>query len=216
MNKVKYPRTWHLPWSEGLTSDDRLIPTLEHLIGQEIVVTTKMDGENTTLMRDCSYARSPDSRNHPSRNWVKNFWNTFKNEIPKGYRICGENVYARHSIAYNSLPSYFLGFSIWNEENVCLSWKETLEYFELFDIVPVGVLYEGPWDESLIKSLWDPGANKEGYVVRVSGSFNIGDFGTRVAKFVRANHVQTDEHWMNAPIIPNQLDTLDFLLEGYK
>lgn len=36
-----------------------------------VVITEKMDGENTTLYRDGLHARSLDSRHHPSRNWVK-------------------------------------------------------------------------------------------------------------------------------------------------
>jgi hypothetical protein len=38
---VKYPRTMHLPWSPGLQNDDRVIESLDGLIGQEVVVTDK-------------------------------------------------------------------------------------------------------------------------------------------------------------------------------
>ena len=69
---VKYPRTWHLPWSPGATKDDRVLPDTAHFNSQEVVVTVKMDGENTTLYPDYLHARSLDSRNHPSRNWIKN------------------------------------------------------------------------------------------------------------------------------------------------
>jgi hypothetical protein len=43
---VKYPRTWHLPWSPGITKDDRVIPSCDQFVGKNIVVTVKMDGEN--------------------------------------------------------------------------------------------------------------------------------------------------------------------------
>ncbi len=43
---VKYPRTWHLPWSPGKSKDDRVLTTPEVFAGQEVVVTVKMDGEN--------------------------------------------------------------------------------------------------------------------------------------------------------------------------
>jgi hypothetical protein len=36
---------------------------------------------------------------------------------------------------------------------------------------------------------------KEGYVVRLASSFKFDDFNKSVAKFVRKNHVQTNEHW---------------------
>jgi hypothetical protein len=43
---IKYPRTLHLPWSPGLTNDDRQLKSTEHFEGREVVVTVKMDGEN--------------------------------------------------------------------------------------------------------------------------------------------------------------------------
>lgn len=43
---VKYPRTYHLPWSESLTDDDRYHPDVEFLNGKEVVITEKLDGEN--------------------------------------------------------------------------------------------------------------------------------------------------------------------------
>jgi hypothetical protein len=36
---------------------------------------------------------------------------------------------------------------------------------------------------------------KEGVVVRLAGAFESEDFDQSVFKWVRANHVQTDEHW---------------------
>lgn len=205
---VKYPRTYHVPWSEGMNDDDRQVPSMEHFFGQDVVVTEKMDGENTTMYRDYIHARSVDGRSHPSRDRVKSIWGQIQGDIPEGWRICGENLYARHSIHYNHLPSYFMGFSIWNDRNVCLSWDETSEWFNLLEIPVVPVLYRGQYDEQKIKDLWkdmDRNSN-EGYVIRSAGEFTYGNFRKNVAKFVRANHVQTTAHWMHGqPIIPNQL-----------
>lgn len=205
---VKYPRTYHLPWSENIHNDDRMIETLSGFEGQEVIVTEKMDGENTTMYSDHLHARSVDSRNHPSRNWVKNFWSGFAHDIPEHWRICGENLYAEHSISYEALESYFLGFSIWNERNECLSWDDTLTWFELFGITPVEVLYRGPWDEQLIKNLWDGDRwnQSEGYLVRVADSFSYNQFRYKVAKFVRKDHVQTIKHWMHGQaVVPNRM-----------
>ena len=58
--RVKYPRTWHLPWSPGATADDRVLDSVSHFYGREIVVTTKMDGECTTMYSDFLHARSID------------------------------------------------------------------------------------------------------------------------------------------------------------
>lgn len=205
---VKYPRTYHLPWSECIPEDDRAMASVAHLIGRRVICTEKMDGENTTMYTDYFHARSIDSQNHPSRNWAKGFWSRICGDIPEGWRVCAENLYAQHSIAYTNLPSYVMGFSIWNEKNVCLGWDETLEYFDLLQIPSVPVLYDGIFDEKAIRALWHPSkhATSEGYVLRVADPFPYGKFKESVAKFVRANHVQTNKHWMHGQrIIPNGL-----------
>lgn len=46
MTRIKYPRTFHFPWSEGVQSDDKVISTLHHLEDRRVIVTQKMDGEN--------------------------------------------------------------------------------------------------------------------------------------------------------------------------
>ena len=106
---VKFPKISHLPWSEGVDErTDRVfsqVDVAENFQGREVVVTEKMDGENTSMYGDYIHARSLNSRNHPSRNWVKNLHAGIAHEIPDGWRVCGENVYAEHSIHYRGLPS---------------------------------------------------------------------------------------------------------------
>lgn len=194
---VKYPRTNHLPWSPGVNDDDRVMGSLAQFEGKRVIATKKMDGENTSLYTDHSHARSIDSRGGEDRAWVKQFWSTISYEIPDGWRICGENLWAEHSIHYDDLKSYFYGFSIWNEKNECLDWDSTVEWFQLFNIVPVPVLYDGIWDEKKIREI-EKTLNfekDEGYVVRLAESFTYGQFKNSIAKYVRAGHVQTTKHW---------------------
>jgi hypothetical protein len=191
----------------GRSSDDKVLKSTEGFQGQEVVVTLKMDGENTTLYRDGYHARSLDSRHHPSRDWLKAFHGTFSHDIPEGWRICGENLYARHSVAYEDLPSYFMGFSVWDAHNFALSWDATLEIFELLGIEPVPTLYRGVFDQALLENLaksLDTQRN-EGFVVRLASRVAYDKFSTSVAKWVRPAHVQTDEHWMHSALVLNQL-----------
>lgn len=206
-NVVKYPRTYHLPWSPGRSGDDKTLPSTDVFRGKEVVVTTKMDGENTSFTSQRIYARSIDSRNHPSRNYVKRLWSDIAYEIPEGWRVCGENVYAKHSLAYENLPGFFLVFSIWDEKNRALSWDDTRAYAEILGLPTVDVLWRGVYDEKAIQGLWEPGmdATQEGYVVRVADSFAYRDFRTSVAKYVRASHVVTHAHWMHEVMTPNKL-----------
>ena len=205
--RIKYARTFHLPYSFGRTSDDKVLKNDHHFIGQHVIISEKKDGENTTMYPDYIHARSIDGRSHPSRDWVKKFHGQIAHSIPEGMRICGENVYAQHSIKYVDLETYFFGFSMWDDE-VCLSWKDTLEYFELIGITPVNVLFDGIYEgeqtaNDIIKSL--DLEKQEGFVIRLAGEFKYEDFSKSVAKFVRASHVQTDDHWMFSEIVPNKL-----------
>jgi len=207
-DRVKYPRSYHLPWSPGLQNDDRVITDLSRLQNSEIVVTIKMDGENTSLYSDYMHARSLDYEHHPSRSMMKSIHGSLAHEIPKGWRLCGENMFAKHSIEYANLESYFLLFSIWNDQNQCLSWDETKEYASLFGLTTVPEIYRGPWDEKLLKNLHNEtysGDRCEGYVVRLAESFSYSDFRYCLAKFVKKNHVQSSEHWLREQIVPNKL-----------
>lgn len=205
--RYKYPRTFHLLFSPGTTSDDRFVESHEHFVGKEVVVTEKMDGENTTIYPGFFHARSTSSLMHPSRTFVGALHGQVGHNIPDGFRICGENVYAKHSIAYTSLESYFLAFSVWCGET-CLSWDDTIEWCNLIEVPMVPTLYRGVWDEELIKTLYIPDRQPdamEGYVVRLASAFKYDEFANSVSKFVRAKHVQTSEHWMNETLVPNKL-----------
>lgn len=205
---VKFPRTWHLPWSPGMNDDDRMLANMDRFRNRRVIVTKKMDGENTTMYSDFIHARSIDGRHHASRDWVKNFHATIAHDIPEGWRVIVENLYAEHSIRYEDLAAYVLGFHVWNDRNVCLEWDDTLVWFKLLGITPVEVLFDGIYDERAIRALesqlsWD---RDEGYVVRLADAFSYGEYKTCVGKFVRKGHVQTTKHhWMAQAVIKNGL-----------
>jgi hypothetical protein len=214
-DRVKYPRTYHLPWSPGMNRDDRMMPDTKIFEGQQVMICEKLDGENTTMYRDFIHARSLDTDSHPSRNWVKNHWAQHGYEIPEGWRVCGENMFAKHAIHYtkekgNALNTYFYMFSIWNEKNFCLSWNETEEWAELLGLTLIPVFYKGIWNMNIIDEL-----NKkmeknldiiEGYVVRLAREYHYSEFRKVCGKYVRKNHVQNNHgHWSTQKIIKNEL-----------
>ena len=219
----KYPRTAHLDWSLSLMNDDRRIPSYEGLMGKEVVVTEKYDGENTSMYADVSHARSMDSRHHVSRDWAKMFHGQIKHLFREAavllwgdgdredeLRAVVENTYAKHSIWYrretgNALPSFCMGLSVW-DRNQCLSWDETLMVFELLGILPARVLYRGKWDEEWLREeakRQDP-TLIEGYVVRVTDRIPFERWFMPAGKYVRAKHVNTSTHWMTADVVPNE------------
>ena len=203
----KYPRTYHLDWSPGLQNDDRRQIVYDEFKNQKIAVTIKMDGENTNMYSDRIHARSIDSKDHPSRHFVKGLWGGIRHQIPDGWRICGENVYAKHSIFYENLETYFYVFSIWDENNDCLSLTDTIDICDSLRLKHVPIIYFGDYDEKFLRTLHETPAmeGQEGYVIRTVGGFSYEDFNSHVAKYVRKNHVQSDQHWMFQEVIPNKL-----------
>lgn len=196
-DRVKYPRTYHLPWSPGATNDDRMLKNTKQFEGNRVIVVRKIDGENFSGYRDGSHARSLDSPNHYTRNWAKNFWMQRAYNLPEGWRVCAENMWAVHSIKYENLPGYLIGFSVWDETNMCLSWDDTVTWFKLLDMPIVEVLYDGIWDEDAVRQFDDPESNvDEGYIVRNADAWHYKDFRLNSAKYVRKNHVATQKHWM--------------------
>ena len=209
--RIKYPRTLHLPWSNP-SSDDKICPDISVFDGQEIVVTEKMDGENTTMYDDYIHARSLEPLAGEARGYAKSLHAAIRHRVPNGWRLCGENLYAKHSVSYAGLPAYFLLFSVWDADNLCLSWDDTARFAQEIGIETVPVLFRGDWNPEVVSRLHQPcrrTGESEGYVVRRAASFPFNDFGNAVAKYVRPNHVTTDRHWRHQKIVPNALCTDD-------
>lgn len=177
---------------------------LAALAGTEVVVTEKLDGENTTLYADGLHARSLDSAHHPSRTWVKALQARVGPRVPQGWRICGENMFARHSLAYGALESHFYGFSVWDGDR-CLGWDRTVEFLRSLGIPAPPVLWRGVFDAKALRALKPDTGRQEGYVVRPAAAFPAARFGQVVGKWVRPGHVVTDTHWMHAEVVENGL-----------
>lgn len=205
---VKYPRTYHLPWSNML-KDDRMIEDDSYFIGKRVVVTLKMDGENTSMYNDYIHARSLESASHETRKWVKGLWSNIGYMLDDNMRICGENLFAVHSVKYDNLKSYFMMFSLWID-NKCLSWNETVEYANIIGLETVPVIYDGIYNkENIIKAFAQYEKQNEGFVVRVADEFNYIDFRRAIAKFVRPEFRQalnnSHGHWISKKVEVNGL-----------
>lgn len=202
----KYGRTSHLPISPGTTNDDKVMSSLERLMVDDLIITEKMDGENTTIHRLGMHARSPDSMYHPSRDWVKGFAASIAPQLETDERIVGENLFARHSLAYEELPSFFMGFA-WIIDGEVQAWDTTLVKFAELGITPVRELYRGPFHECLLQKVAQQLdlSKQEGFVVRDAGKFDESAMPVCMGKYVRPDHVQSDVHWMNAELVPNRM-----------
>lgn len=207
---IKFPRTFHFNWSESVSSNDKRHLTIDQFKNKEVIGTIKRDGENTSCYTDYLHARSIDSKDHESRHWMKQYHNTFKNNIPENWIVCGENLFAKHSILYNNLKTYFEVFAIFDNERILLSWQDIEIWCELLNLTHVPVFYKGIFDIDKINSAYEEYKNNsldpvEGYVIRLSNSFPHSDYSKYTGKYVRANHIQTDNHWLHSKIIQNKI-----------
>ena len=178
---------------------------IQNFVGKDVIITEKMDGENTTIYSDgYIHARSIDSGYHPSRTWVQNYAAGLS--IPNGYRICGENMYAMHSIQYENLHNYFLAFAVWYDD-LCLDWDDAVDILNKVGIHHVPIIYRGTYTNKVMHSIINSFDvdRSEGFVVRRDGSFKVDEFQYQVAKWVRPNHVQTSDHWMFQSIVKNNI-----------
>jgi hypothetical protein len=206
----KYPRTYHLPFSPGTTSDDRIAKDVSSLTaGSRVVMTEKLDGENTCLNVRGVFARSHGA---PTRNpWASYLWEMHARlkEDLKTLELFGESLYAVHSIKYSGLPSYFFLFAVRDGER-WLAWDEVAEYAGIIGVPTVPVLYEGTVSPDELRPLVEasivrpsrlsstgglPASSTEGVVIRLADAFEDAAFPTSVYKWVRRGHVRTTEHW---------------------
>ncbi len=200
----KYPRTYHLPFSPGTTSDDRISKSVDSLLGRDIVITEKLDGSNTSMTKNGVYGRSHvEFTRNPwdVKSWE--IWNVIKNDLSDGVYLFGEGMYGIHSIEYTNMKSYFYLFGV-RDNNVWIDWDSVEEYAFLLDLPTAPVLFRGVADTEkelkdlvldLVSKPSSLGGTREGIVVRNASSFHNDDFTQNVMKWVRKGHVQTDEHW---------------------
>lgn len=205
----KYPRTYHLPWSPGTTSDDKKLSGdwFKYYEGKEIVITEKLDGENNAINHYDVFARSHGA---PTRSpWTRNIWDKdgilwqIKDKIAEYETVYGENLYGEHSIRYDKLTNYWHIFAV-SDGECWYSWDYVCMIADILKQPHVPELWRGvikseeQLRELIYKFVHEPstyGDTKEGCVIRIADEFPFDDFSKCVCKWVRPNHVQTGEHW---------------------
>ena len=211
----KYGRTFHFPFSPGTTSDDRINYDYWEDIAQlkTVIHTEKLDGENNCLSINGVFARSHAApTTSPWTRHLREKWNQIKNDLGD-YEIFGENLFAIHSIEYKLLEHHYYVFAV-RENNQWLSWEETKFIAGAFDMPVVPVLAiqnnfdnKNAFEQNVLEIVKQQSdflsldfttkkpCTIEGIVSRNIDSFLVDDFQQNVFKYVRKEHVKTDEHW---------------------
>lgn len=212
---AKYPSTSYLDISPNQHGGNDVIET-SSFFGFPAVVTLKMDGSNVVLRHDSMGARNGDTAHHRSFDMLKAIHAGIRKRIHPSLEIFCEWLYARHSIHYTggiALPSYLMVIGVYDVEyRVWLSWTDTVRWANLIGYPTVPVLrVTAPVEQHRIYAHLQDDIDfamrhgHEGIVVRNAYAFHYGQFGRFVGKYVRENHVQTDDHWQSGPIVKNEL-----------
>jgi len=201
----KYPSTPHLPFSPGVNTDDILLADCQNILREEIVVTEKFDGGNCCIKDGQVYARThAQPATHESFSAVKQLSRSFAAQLD-GIELFGENMQGVHSIQYNNLTSFFYVFGA-RADGRWLAWDAVVALAESLDLPTVPVIFRGTFESpsklqacleawARLPSVIGADVNPEGFVLRRTHDFPNGAFADNMAKYVRANHIQTDADW---------------------
>jgi hypothetical protein len=212
----KFPRIRHLPWSPGVSKDD-LVGDSFFFLDSPIACTIseKMDGSNVALTRDAVFARThAHPPTHSSFNALKALHASIRHCIPEGFTVFAEWCWAVHSLVYEKLPNpplFLIGVrsevASWSSQLEPGTWLDVprcKELAEQIGIPHVPIIWQGSLIaprgtmdgiERVLKYPPAYGPEREGFVIRYSGTIRDADWDKLVAKWVRAGHVTTDEHW---------------------
>ena len=127
---VKYPRTRHLRGSRlGPGDEDLTQAPFSEIFGRHIVIEEKIDGANSAISFDGEGNLLLQSRGHYLdgghrerhynllKQWANNNVDVFFDVLGTKYIMYGEWMYAKHTVFYDALPSYFMEFDIYDREN---------------------------------------------------------------------------------------------------
>ena len=173
------------------------------LADREIVVTEKLDGDNTLIFQGEVYDRS-GARAGPWAGLVKKHhaWKL----AGTGLSLYGENLHPVHAIEYAPMApgETFRAFALRRLDGTFESFQALEDLCSSLDIPTVPVLFRGrrnsaaELDQLIHRAHTEPsllGGEREGVVVRVSGEIRTPDFPRMACKSVRLGHVQAEEHW---------------------
>lgn len=126
---MKYPRTPHLAGSRLQPGDEDLSQAaFSQIQGRHLVIEEKIDGANSAVSFGPDGGLLLQSRGHYltggyrerhydlMKQWANVHRDSFYRILGKRYIMYGEWMYAKHSIYYDALPSYFMEFDIYDRE----------------------------------------------------------------------------------------------------
>lgn len=218
---LKFPSTPHLAvLGEVDIRGDKVMSELERneFLRHELAVEEKVDGANLGISFDPdgnvraqnrgAYLQLPSSGQWRRLGaWLAPRTDKLFEHLTDRHILFGEWCYAQHSVFYDCLPDWFLGFDIYDKQvNRFLSFERRDDLLRQAGICRVPTIargmfnLEGPNNLLSRSKLGDQSA--EGLYLR----FDQGDWLAKRAKLVRPAFVQSvEQHWSRSAIRVNRL-----------
>ena len=202
---LKYPSTPYWPWSPSIGRGDDVHSNPDRFVGEDLVVTEKLDGGNTLLHAGKVYSRSVSAPSEAKWMAMVKKHHAWKVTEPNIW-LYGEDIYGVHSIEYEPVAEQatFHAFALRPGDGAFAAFAELEAYTVQRDIPIVPVLFKGRFQSVaeirafMMRAHEEPsslGGEREGAVMRLARGFPAAEFQDSVCKSVRLGHVQTDEHW---------------------
>lgn len=221
---VRFPHTPHISWlGEGIPRDDKVLPPAEAtaLLAHDVVVEEKLDGANLGIsvspegmirtQNRGQYLVEPHAGQFKElSSWLKPREEALFEALGDNLILFGEWCAARHSLAYDRLPDWFLVFDVYDrQEQRFWSTSRRNELANLLGLQAVPKVFRGKATLATLKELLQkhPSAFRNGPMEGVVVRRESGEWLDERAKMVRPDFTQAiGEHWRSRKIEWNRLD----------
>lgn len=220
----KFPTTPHLVTLGGVDiRSDKVMSDVEReaFLHHDLVVEEKVDGSNIGISFSVEgnlkvqnrgdYLQLPASGQWKKlEEWLHLHAERLFDHLIDQYILFGEWCYAKHSVFYDRLPDWFLGFDIYDKfTGRFLSTMRRDRFLESMNIAGVPVIAHGRFRLAELKDLLSQSKLSDQPAEGLYLRLDQGEWLEQRAKLVRPQFMQTmEEHWSRYSITPNRLREL--------
>ncbi|WP_205748053.1 RNA ligase family protein [Trichloromonas acetexigens] len=217
----KFPSTPHLATLAGVDiRDDKVLSKSERgeFLQHNLIVEEKVDGANLGISFDSegnirvqnrgAYLHLPGSGQWKKLgDWLTPRACTLFEHLSDHFILFGEWCYAQHSVFYDRLPDWFLGFDVYDKRfGRFLSSKRRDDLFTEMGVAQVPVLAFGHFAYPEVQKFLSTSKLSEQPAEGIYLRFDQDDWLAQRAKLVRPAFIQAmEQHWSRSVIKPNRL-----------
>lgn len=216
----KFPSTPHLALLSSVeVRDDKVMLDVERhdFLQQELTVEEKVDGANLGISFDSegniraqnrgAYLHLPSTGQWKKlADWLAPRTDIFFEKLIDRYILFGEWCYAQHSVNYDRLPDWFLGFDIYDRKtNRFFSCDRRDIIFRAIGVFQVPKIDRGHFTVSKLRELLSQSQLGEKPAEGLYLRNDQEDWLVQRAKLIRPTFIQSvEQHWSHSDIKPNK------------